>query len=111
MASKIKKSSQQSPTSKITKNPSKLEANPPTEPTNRSTRLTVVDIGASAGGLAALSSFFDALSPDTGMAFVVVTHLHPAHESHMAELLQKHTKMPTFYVTTPMRRKPCSTIS
>jgi hypothetical protein len=32
------------------------------------------------------------------MAFVVITHLHPEHESHMAELLQRHTKMHTMQV-------------
>jgi two-component system CheB/CheR fusion protein len=37
------------------------------------------------------------------MAFVVVTHLHPEHESHMAELLQKHTAMPTAQVTERVR--------
>ncbi len=55
--------------------------------------LTVVGIGASAGGLWALQSFFDSLPPDTGMAFVVVTHMHPEHESHLADLLQVHTVM------------------
>lgn len=70
-------------------------ANPQLEPTERSPekRLMVVGIGASAGGLQALQSFFDALPSDTGMAFVVVTHLHPDRESHMAELLQTHTEM------------------
>src|SRR5687767_1452073 len=48
---------------------------------------TVVGIGASAGGLKALQTFFEALPSNTGMAFVVVTHLHPEHESHLAEIL------------------------
>ncbi|HUF00403.1 MAG TPA: chemotaxis protein CheB [Anaerolineales bacterium] len=56
--------------------------------------VTVVGIGASAGGLKALEAFFEALPSDTGMAYVVITHLHPEHESHMAELLQRHTQMP-----------------
>lgn len=94
MASKNKKS-QQSPTTKTTKKLNSLEAKKPAEPRNRPQSLTVVGIGASAGGLAALSSLFDALPADTGMVFVVITHLHPAYESHMAELLQKHTQMPT----------------
>jgi two-component system CheB/CheR fusion protein len=33
------------------------------------------------------------------MAYVVITHLHPEHESHMAELLQRHTPMPLLQVT------------
>ncbi|HSJ87875.1 MAG TPA: chemotaxis protein CheB, partial [Anaerolineales bacterium] len=101
MASKNKKSPQ-SPTSKTTKNLKTLEAKKPAEPTNRTQGLTVVGIGASAGGLTALNSFFDALSPDTGMAFVVITHLHPSYESHLAELLQQHTQMPTRQVTRRM---------
>ena len=61
---------------------------------SRNDEITVVGIGASAGGLKALEEFFQALPGSTGMAFVVITHLHPEHESHMAELLQRHTQMP-----------------
>src|SRR5215212_9373168 len=61
--------------------------------------ITVVGIGASAGGLNALQEFFSALPSDTGMAYVVITHLHPEHESHLAELLQTHTHMPVRQVT------------
>lgn len=50
-----------------------------------------------------MNAFFDALSPDTGMAFVVVTHLHPSYESHLAELLQQHTQMPTSQVTAKVK--------
>jgi two-component system, chemotaxis family, CheB/CheR fusion protein len=82
------------------------EAKHPVEPTNRPQSLTVVGIGASAGGLSALSTFFDVLSSDTGMAFVVVTHLHPEHESHMAELLQKHTQMPAIQVSKKVKVEP-----
>ncbi|HKG55046.1 MAG TPA: chemotaxis protein CheB, partial [Anaerolineales bacterium] len=56
--------------------------------------ITVVGIGASAGGLNALQEFFSALPSDTGLSYVVITHLHPEHESHLAELLQTHTNMP-----------------
>ncbi len=56
-------------------------------------QLSVVGIGASAGGLAALQAFFDAMPPDTGMTFVVVTHLPAEHESVLGALLQTHTPM------------------
>ena len=62
--------------------------------------ITVVAIGASAGGLKALQEFFGALPSDTGMAYVVITHLHPEHESHLPELLQRHTQMPVQQVTS-----------
>ena len=54
----------------------------------------VVGIGASAGGLAALKTFFGKVPADSGLAFVVVVHLAPDHESHMAELLQPHVSFP-----------------
>lgn len=60
--------------------------------------LTVVGIGASAGGLAALQSFFDALPDDTGMVYVVITHMDPERESMLPELLQSHTPMPVHQV-------------
>jgi len=53
----------------------------------------VVGIGASAGGLEALDVLFANLPPDTGMAFVVVTHQHPGHASLSPELLAKVTEM------------------
>jgi len=54
----------------------------------------VVGIGASAGGLAALEQFFTHLPMDTGMSYVVVTHLDPGHRSMMPEILQRFTAMP-----------------
>ncbi len=60
--------------------------------------ITVVGIGASAGGLKALQTFFEALPGNTGMAYVVVTHLQPEHESHLAEILQHRTQMPVSQV-------------
>jgi two-component system, chemotaxis family, CheB/CheR fusion protein len=74
------------------------EAHGPLEPADNS-RLLVVGIGASAGGLTPLQGFFDALPADTGMAFAVVTHMDPEKESLLAELLQKHTAMPVRQVS------------
>ena len=53
----------------------------------------VVGIGASAGGLRAFQEFFSALPPEPGMAFVLVQHLSPDHESTLAELIQTKTQM------------------
>jgi two-component system CheB/CheR fusion protein len=55
--------------------------------------LYIVGIGASAGGLEALGIFFSHMPTETGMAFVIVSHLDPTHVSLMPELLQKQTKM------------------
>lgn len=72
---------------------------PEAEMTEEVPRLSVVGIGASAGGLTPLRTFFSALPPDTGLTFVVVTHLSPEHESILAELLQSYTPMPVQQVT------------
>src|SRR5206468_1507516 len=53
--------------------------------------LAIVGIGASAGGLEAFTRLLKALSPDTGMAFVLVQHLDPKHESLLPEFLSKTT--------------------
>jgi two-component system, chemotaxis family, CheB/CheR fusion protein len=54
----------------------------------------IVGIGASAGGIQALSAFFSALPADSGMAFVVIQHLPPDHDSFMAEIIGRQTPMP-----------------
>jgi two-component system CheB/CheR fusion protein len=58
----------------------------------------IIAIGASAGGLEAISELLVALSPETGMAFVLVQHLDPAHQSLLPELLAKKTSMPVVQV-------------
>lgn len=61
----------------------------------------VVGIGASAGGLKALITFFENMPNDCGMAFVVIMHLSPKHESNADKILQNVTKMPVRQVTEP----------
>ena len=62
---------------------------------------TIVGIGASAGGLKAITEFFDHIPNDSGMSFVVIQHLSPDFKSMMSELLLKHTQMPIHVVNTP----------
>ncbi|MGB3781005.1 MAG: CheR family methyltransferase [Tunicatimonas sp.] len=54
----------------------------------------IVGIGASAGGLEVLQTFFSQLNPETNFAFVVIQHLSSDHESMMNELLSRHTSLP-----------------
>jgi two-component system CheB/CheR fusion protein len=61
-------------------------------------RFPVVGIGASAGGLQALQQFFAHMPPDSGMAFVIILHLSPTHESNAAAVLQQSTHMPVIQV-------------
>jgi two-component system CheB/CheR fusion protein len=56
-------------------------------------------MGASAGGLRALQTFFSALPRDTGAAFVVVVHLDPDRRSELASLLGARTAMPVVQVS------------
>ena len=60
----------------------------------------VVGLGASAGGLQALSEFFSTMPPDSGLGFVVVTHQPPSHLSMLPELLGNVTEMPVIQATS-----------
>ena len=67
---------------------------------------TVVGIGASAGGLEACRKLLSALPAGNGMAFVLVQHLDPTHESLMAELLAASTPMTVLQATDGMPVEP-----
>jgi len=71
--------------------------------TPEATAVPVVGIGASAGGIEALSRFFDVMPADSGCAFVVVLHLDPNRESELARVLSAHTTMPVVQVEDGMR--------
>ncbi len=53
----------------------------------------IVGIGGSAGALNAYKALLDALPSNTGMAFVIISHITPTAISHLAEILSRHTKM------------------
>jgi len=59
----------------------------------------VVGLGASAGGLEALQTFFENVPEESGLAFVVVMHLSPEHESHLPEVLARSAPVPVTQVT------------
>jgi two-component system, chemotaxis family, CheB/CheR fusion protein len=65
--------------------------------------IPVVGIGASAGGLDAVSRFLAATPADSGAAYIVILHLDPTHESHLAPLLARHTTMPVVEIVDGMR--------
>ncbi len=66
----------------------------------------IVGIGASAGGLDAFTQLLRALPNDTGMAFVLVQHLDPHHDSQLPEILSASTAMPVVTVVDGMRLRP-----
>src|SRR5437868_3854209 len=73
--------------------PQRRELTPSTLP------FPVVGIGASAGGLQALKSFFECMPADSGMAFVVILHLSPDHQSVADRIIQEVTRMPVRQVS------------
>lgn len=74
----------------------------PSQLTPSSLDFPVIGIGGSAGGLEALLRLFEHTPPNPGMAFVVILHLSPDHQSSAAEILQRNTSMKVVQVTRTM---------
>ncbi len=70
-----------------------LKPGPPFAASQDAVDFPVVAVGASAGGLEACRKLLDALPAGTGMAFIIVQHLDPTHESMLVDLLASHTPM------------------
>ncbi len=66
----------------------------------------IVGLGASAGGLEAFEQFFRHVPADSGMAFVLVSHLDPSHASILTEILQRITAMPVVEAQDRMQVMP-----
>jgi len=58
---------------------------------DQSSPVLVVGVGASAGGLDALKRFFQTVPNDAPIAFIIVQHLDPNHDSMMAGILERQT--------------------
>jgi chemotaxis protein methyltransferase CheR/two-component system CheB/CheR fusion protein len=70
------------------------------------TKLTIVGIGASAGGLEALEEFLSNVPTPSVCAFVVIQHLDPNHKGIMPELLQRATVMKVKQAGNRMKVQP-----
>ncbi|HKZ38478.1 MAG TPA: chemotaxis protein CheB, partial [Chryseolinea sp.] len=66
----------------------------------------VVGVGASAGGLDAFKQLIKAIPKDSGMAFILVQHLDPNHESILVDLLQKFSLIPIHEITDNVHVEP-----
>jgi chemotaxis methyl-accepting protein methylase len=66
----------------------------------------IVGLGCSAGGLEACEQFLTHLAPDTGLAFVLVSHLDPDRKGIMPELLQRCTRMKVCQAEDGMKARP-----
>jgi two-component system CheB/CheR fusion protein len=69
-------------------------------------RTYLVGIGASAGGLEALTSLINALPADLGISYVVIQHLSPTHRSMMVQLLGRETAMAVQEIAEGTRPEP-----
>jgi two-component system CheB/CheR fusion protein len=66
----------------------------------------VVGIGASAGGLDAFKKLLQNVPVESGMAYVLVQHLAPAHESLLPEILARETQIPVHEITNAIDISP-----
>jgi two-component system CheB/CheR fusion protein len=66
-------------------------------------KFLIAAIGASAGGIEASTELISRLPINTGMAFVLIQHLDPTHQSMVADLLSRRTKMPVGEVEDGMK--------
>ncbi len=85
------------------KNQPKIPATPLTKSDNQ---FPVVGVGASAGGLDAFKKLLHAIPENSGMAYVLVQHLDPTHESLLPELLQRVTNIPIVEITDDIKVLP-----
>ncbi|MDZ4669207.1 MAG: chemotaxis protein CheB [bacterium] len=77
-----------------------------TQPPATIQNFPIVGIGASAGGLDAFKRLLKAIPEDSGMAYVLVQHLDPSHESILPEILQRETKIPVHEISDDIHLAP-----
>jgi two-component system, chemotaxis family, CheB/CheR fusion protein len=77
-----------------------------TEQTREKEGFFVVGLGASAGGIKAFKEFFAHVPHRSGMAYVVILHMSPEHESRLTEILQLTTLIPVTQVVETVRIEP-----
>ena len=79
---------------------------PPRTETILEDDFVVVGLGASAGGIQALKEFFARVTKDSGIAYVVILHMSPEHESRLAEVLQATSLIPVTQVRERVKVMP-----
>jgi two-component system, chemotaxis family, CheB/CheR fusion protein len=70
------------------------------------TRFPIAAIGGSAGALEVFKTLLSSMPVDTGMAFVILQHLDPRHESLSSEILARTTAMPVREIQDGVRIEP-----
>src|ERR1041385_7167516 len=69
-------------------------------------RTPIVGIGASAGGLKALTAFFESIPANPGASFVVIVHLDPDVRSELPNILATRSRLPVTQVATTAALEP-----
>lgn len=69
-------------------------------------KLTIIGIGSSAGGLEAIRELVATLPTDLNVAYVVVQHMSPHHKSLMTQLIARQTKLKVKDISDGMALEP-----
>lgn len=66
----------------------------------------IIGVGASAGGIDSFKQFLNAIPENSGMAYVIVQHLDPTHQSSLPDILSRVTPLPVHDITDEVKLKP-----
>ena len=80
--------------------------NTPQNPLAKQDNFLIAGLGASAGGIQALQEFFENVPKQSGIAYVVILHLSPDHDSRLAQVIQAVTSIPVAQVTERVKVEP-----
>ncbi|MDJ1482524.1 CheR family methyltransferase [Cytophagaceae bacterium YF14B1] len=106
MKENVKKQTQKENTDTISSDTKELSEDTSIGSLTKNRRFTIVGMGGSAGSLEAIEEFLQNVPPDSGIAFVLVKHLDPNHESLLPDLLQRCTLMPVRNIEDGMEVHP-----
>ncbi|MBV8801822.1 MAG: hypothetical protein JO131_02440, partial [Gammaproteobacteria bacterium] len=98
-----KKISRKKASKKITQVSKETNINSPASEEQKNERLTIVALGASAGGLQSFELFFQNIRIQEEIAFIVVSHLDGNHVSILPELISNFTKLPVILISNGLR--------
>ncbi|MGA8531574.1 MAG: chemotaxis protein CheB, partial [Acidobacteriaceae bacterium] len=101
-----RKSSSGARAAKPSRKPPGPEQAAPPQQSDRTWPFPIVGIGASAGGLEAMTALFKNIQSDLGMAFILVPHLDPQRESAISQIVARTTTMPVVQVEDKMIVEP-----
>jgi two-component system CheB/CheR fusion protein len=68
--------------------------------------MTIVGVGASAGGLEAIEQFMSTIPLGSTLAVVIIQHLDPNHKDILPQLIQRHTPLKVVRIKEGMRVRP-----